>query len=369
VAPIGEVLKYIKVRDASQFTNYSRASRTISFGVVHKLSTFQPVSITTPTPFAFLPISYDNPVTLKIHVLETDTVLSVSIDGSPLVPPNYTVQTIGGVKYVTFDAVINISRHVVVTLAAPAPTISDVLDTPDPIEIGSSILVSAKVIPASDTILSSVTLHVTSPESANFPMTGIGNQYTVSFNPGLLGSYSYKVIATNTEGRSTQIPGTFLVQDTTPPQSRNQSQSFEAISIGGSNILSTEGYDRGDLARVVLSTDESGSWQAFDWSIADWWNRDWQFRKSVTVTNNTTNARPYHLVEMLVQESSFDGLSSCNDLRVVNSSNVEQPVQVYGSFPDDCHLLFQANVPASGSSTYHIYYGNPTPPVPSSQSR
>ena len=118
VAPIGEVLKYIQVRDASQFTSYARAERTISFDVAHNLSTFQPASITTPTPYSFLPIVFDNPVTLKIHLLDSDTVQGVTMDGNPV---SYVIQNLEGTRYITFDATLNASRHVVVTLAAPAP--------------------------------------------------------------------------------------------------------------------------------------------------------------------------------------------------------------------------------------------------------
>jgi hypothetical protein len=363
VAPVGEVLKYIYVRDATQLTNYSRddVARTISFDAAHNLSTFQPVSV-PGSPYSFMPILFDNPVTLKVHIQDTDTVLNVTVGGN-VVP--HTIRTIEGVKYVTFDATLNTSRLVHVNLAAPAPALSDVLDNPDPVEVGSPIQVTASVIPGVGTTLSSVTLQVTAPESHDYAMSLVsGNQYRVSFTPTLVGTYSYQVIATNSEGTSTQIPGTFLVRDTIPPESRNQAQSLDAISVGGTNILSAEGRDLGNLAKVVLSTDESGTWHDFDWSIADWWNRDWAYRKTVTVINNTTNARPYHLVDLLVQQSAFSGLTSCNDLRVVDSAQVEQPVQIYGTFPD-CHLLFQANVPASGSSTYHIYYGNSTPPAPS----
>ncbi len=367
VAPIGEVLKYIYVRDASQFSNYIRddLARTISFNVVHGLTTFQPQSITTPTPYSFLPIQFNNPVTLKIHILESDTVLGVTIDDIPVDPSNYAIQTIQGTRFVTFDAAIDTTRHVHVNLAAPAPAISEVTDT-DPVEIGSSAQVTAIVIPAVGTTLDDVTLHVISPTAQDYPMSVIsGDQYGVSFTPNILGSYSYRVIATNTEGSSTQTSiGTFLVRDTVNPAYQNQAQQYNEIPIGGSNLLSVQGRDLGNLAKVVLSTDESGTWHDFDWTIADWWNQDWQFRKTITVTNSTTNARPNHLVDLLVQESDFDGLTSCNDPRVVDFTQVELPVQVYGTYPT-CHLLFQVNVPASSYSTYYIYYGNPTPPVPS----
>ncbi len=125
-APVGEVAKYIKVRDAAVFSNYTRSGETISFDVVHTLPVFPRTKVDGN---AFLPVVYDNPVTLSAHVQDLDIIAGVTVDGAT-VP--YSVKVIGGVRYVLFDAALNASRHVVigVTRDTTLPTI--VARTPAP---------------------------------------------------------------------------------------------------------------------------------------------------------------------------------------------------------------------------------------------
>ncbi len=362
VAPIGDVLKYIKVRDASVLTNYTRQDRSISFDARHSLSSFVRPSIST-TPYTFLPIAYDNPVTLKVHILDSDTVASVTVDDSPVA---YTVKDIDGSRYVTFDAALNTTRHVVVNLTAPAPTISAVASA-DTVELGTAATVTANVVAASGTTLSSATLRVLSPVAQDYPMTpvsGSTSQFTASFTPATLGTFTYRVVATNNLGATAQsAQDSFTVVDTTPPDIRAQAQSANQVNIGGSNTLSVEGYDLGNLSRAVLSTDESGSWQDFEWPVTDWWNQSWTRRRSITISETAGMARTSETVELLVEESTFTGLTNCNELRVADQNRVELPVQVTGTAPS-CRLHFQADVAANGSSTYYVYYGNPSAPAP-----
>ena len=93
-APVGEVAKYIKVRDAAVFSNYSRFGETISFDVVHNLPALPRTKVDGNS---FLPVVYDNPVTLSAHVQDLDIIAGVTVDGAT-VP--YSVQVIGGVRYV-----------------------------------------------------------------------------------------------------------------------------------------------------------------------------------------------------------------------------------------------------------------------------
>ena len=369
VAPIGEVLKYIKVRDASQFSNYNRVGRTISFDVVHNLPTFQPVSITTPDPYTFLPVVFDNPVTLKIHILDTDSVLSVMMDDIPVV--SYSVQTLDGTRYITFDAALNTTRHVVVNLAAPAPAISNISENPDPVELGASATFTATVIPAEGTSLGTVTLRVLAPESHDYIMDLVsGNQYAASFTPTQLGTYSYQVIATNSEDAASQSsPASFTVVDTTPPAWRLQDQTNASILIGEANNLSAEGLDIGGLGWATLATNESGVWQEFTWPVSDWWNPSWLNRVPILLTESAGLARTAETVDVLVSSDQFPGLANCAaELRMADAEKNELPVQVYDENSSGgtltCHLLFQASLGANESRTYYIYYGNPAATAP-----
>jgi len=360
VAPIGEVLKYIKVRDAAQFSNYSRAGRTIAFDAVHNLGTVtrRRVDLT-----ALLPVVFDNPVTLKVHILDTDAVLGVKIDG---VPVSYTIRALDGTRYVTCDAALNTSRHVVVTLSKPTPTIDQVADN-GPVELGSPAQVTARVT-VSEGPVQNVRLHLTAPQAAEYPMalvSGTTDTYAASFVPDRIASHTYHVSAANDEGTTSEsVQRAFTVRDLTPPQWRSLAQTLAVVPVGQVNTLSAEGMDPGGLQWAVLATDESGTWQEFNWAGSDWWNHLWAKRLAITVRETAGLARSKETIDVLVSSAQFVGLANCAaELRVADASRQEVPCQVYDVQNNGgtitCHLLFQADLDANASRTYYVYYGNP----------
>lgn len=364
-APVGEVLKYIYVRDHAQLSNYSRVGRTISFDAVHTLSPFERPKVDGS---AFAPILFDNPVTLQVKILDTDVVESVVIDGAPAV---YTVRTLQGVRYVLIDAALDASRHVVVNLGAPAPTIEQVADN-SPVELGQAAEVSA-VVTLSEGALQSVTLQVLSPVAADYPMSlaaGTTDTYTATFPTTQLADYTYQVTANSEAGSSAQsVVYNLPVQDTTPPEWRGRAQDRDNLHPGAANGLSAEGRDLGGLEVAILATDESGVWQEFNWSILDWWDHDWPQRAPLTLQETVGLARQGEIVDVLVSSDQLTGLADCAaELRVADTNRQELPIQVYDEQNTGgtltCRLLFPASVPANGSSTFYIYYGNPgaTPP-------
>ena len=369
VATVGEVLEYIQVRDASQFSNYSRVGRTISFDVVHNLSTFQPESITTPEPYSFLPIVFDNPVTLKIHILDTDSVLSVTVDDVPVESPS--IQILDGARFITFDAALNTTRHVVVNLAAPAPAISNVSENPDPVELGTSATFTATVIPAEGTSLGTVTLRVLSPELHDYTMDLVsGNQYAASFTPAQLGTYSYQVIATNSEGAASQSsPASFTVVGYHPT----------SLALTGSNALQHFGWRSEQLICRGFRYRRSGVGNSGDqrkWRLAGIYLAGQRLVEpnlappgsdpADRVGWNGPHSRNRGCAGFV---SQFTGLANCAaELRVADEEKHELPVQVYDESSSGgtltCHLLFQAGLGANESRTYYIYYGNPAATAP-----
>lgn len=114
VAPMGEVLKYIKVRDAFRFANYEQTYNTISFDAGHSLSTLQR-QMYDGTPL--LPITFDNPVTLNADVPVNNGVGGVLVDGLPV---GYAITgTITGTHRVLFTTTLGITRHVEIALTGP----------------------------------------------------------------------------------------------------------------------------------------------------------------------------------------------------------------------------------------------------------
>ncbi|HWQ84093.1 MAG TPA: Ig-like domain-containing protein, partial [Anaerolineales bacterium] len=364
-APVGEVLEYIYIRQNAVFSNYSRLVSTISFDAVHTLPPFLRTKLDDTN---FLPLGFTSPVSLKVHILDTDTVLSVEVDG---VPVPYVLKSLEGAQYVVFDSPLNTSKHIAVNLGAPRPTIVSVTDN-SPVELGLEAQISAVVTLPAGT-LTSVTLQVINPAAADYamlPVEGSPDTYAASFTPPGLGDYTYRVLATNDSGGST-LSGeyTLTVVDTTPPAWRNLAQTAPSILVGEANTLSAEGLDIGGLGWATLETNETGVWQAITWPVSNWWDHNWTKRVPVTFNETAGLARSAETVDILITAAQFPGLTSCAaELRVADADRNELPGQVYGETGSGdtlaCHLLFQASLAANASRTYFIYFGNPAAAAP-----
>jgi peptidoglycan/xylan/chitin deacetylase (PgdA/CDA1 family) len=364
VAPIGEVLKYIRVRDAVDITNYARTSHTITFDALHNLQTKQPVALGGQT---LLPIVFDNPVTLKAHLQATDGVLGVTVDGQPV---QFNVIESGGERYVVFDAAVQQVRHASVSLTS-LPTI-DTITSDTPVELGSPARVSAHVT-VNEGSIGVVTLRVLDPVADDYPMTPVEGQpgiYAASFTPDQIATYHFRVVASTGDNITAQSADQSLtVHDTTAPAVSQVSQTYATIQAGQENVLSAQGLDGGGLATAVLATDEGGTWQDWDWPVSDWWDHAWTHRRLVTVAENASIARPAEIIDLAILGQDYPELASCaNELRVTDTARHELPSQVYGETSIDgvvsCHLLFQATLDANASQTYLVYWGNPAASAP-----
>ena len=129
VAPVGEVMKYIKVRDAARFDNYIETTNSISFDAGHSLST---LTRQTYTGTALLPIVFDNSVTLNVAVPANKAVGAVLIDG---LPAGYITRT----NSVLITASLEITRHVAITLTTPTSVPLPAFDAQSNSELGQNL--------------------------------------------------------------------------------------------------------------------------------------------------------------------------------------------------------------------------------------
>ena len=114
VAPMGEVLKYINVRNNARFGNYVQTTNSISFEAGHSLN---PIARQTDTGTALLPIVFDNPVTLVADLPENNGVGSVTVDGTPV---TFAITgSITGTHSVYFTTSLGITRSVAIQLTGP----------------------------------------------------------------------------------------------------------------------------------------------------------------------------------------------------------------------------------------------------------
>ena len=139
IAPVGEVLKYIRVRNATQISNYSRVGDVINFDAASPLANFQRQRVDG----SFMtPIVFDNPISLRVGLLSADNVVNVLVNG---VSTGFTVMSINNARYVVFNSPVNLSRHVIINITAGTPPTNTA--TPAPTPTGTTSLPAATVTP------------------------------------------------------------------------------------------------------------------------------------------------------------------------------------------------------------------------------
>ena|GEM_PF-280925 len=116
LAPVGEVVKYIQIRNNTEFMNYSRTEDRIRFSAFHLVPPFVPRSLI----YTFLPIPFDDPVTLRATLNPTDIVLAVRVNG---VSVPFEVKTLDGQRYVLFDTALHVRKDIEIQLVPPGTNV------------------------------------------------------------------------------------------------------------------------------------------------------------------------------------------------------------------------------------------------------
>lgn len=99
---------------------------------------------------------------------------------------------------------------------------------------------------------------------------------------------------------------------------------------------------------------------------AAWFDGNWSYRQAVTIKENNNSTINSYPVKITLSNLGDKARSDCYDIRIVNSVSKIIPSQIETcNTSGDSVLWFQANLTASQSQTYYIYYGNPGATLPS----
>ncbi|MDA4119286.1 MAG: hypothetical protein OK436_01740 [Thaumarchaeota archaeon] len=93
-----------------------------------------------------------------------------------------------------------------------------------------------------------------------------------------------------------------------------------------------------------------------------WWNNAYEFRRTVTVSNQGLAAVVNQSVVVHLEFNGSYIQDAFTGVRLVDSSGNEVPSAVVGlhysgNFLQSAYLVFSADIPASSSSLYYLYYG------------
>ena len=116
-APVGEINKYIQVRNNTTIQNYSHTNASITFDAARTVQDLVPQSL---GGYTFSTITFDNPISLMVGLRSTDVVQNVSIDSVPVT--NFTYKIYDSYRYLIFDTPLSLApRHVVVNISQGTP--------------------------------------------------------------------------------------------------------------------------------------------------------------------------------------------------------------------------------------------------------
>ncbi|MCK4613178.1 MAG: DUF2341 domain-containing protein, partial [Thermoplasmata archaeon] len=134
-----------------------------------------------------------------------------------------------------------------------------------------------------------------------------------------------------------------------------------AVSAGlwtDNDFVSVGAGDSGVRLKDDGNNDEAkADWQA----IPSWWNTDWNYRKKITITENSGSTLTNYQVKLDVTYDS-DMQSDFDDLRFTDNSNTELSHwrESYTASSSAVFWVKVPSIPASTTTDIYMYYGNPS---------
>jgi len=213
------------------------------------------------------------------------------------------------------------------------PYITNVSAEPNVTGFGYNVTLNANV--TDEVGVNSVIAYVTYPNSTQTSLVMTNNTkdiYKVNFtDTWQTGTYSYYIYANNTDGIS------------------NSSETkYFYVNVSAQIEVVTENDTYKALQTVYLS-DRPQSW----------WNYSFSYRIPVQLTNSISLAKTDEPITVFVD---FSNPAYNNSVRVVNENGQEIPSQTWNiislnsTHMDSANVTFLANVSASSTKTYYIYY-------------
>ena len=98
-----------------------------------------------------------------------------------------------------------------------------------------------------------------------------------------------------------------------------------------------------------------------------WWNTDWHYRREITIQENSGNNLTDYQIKIVLNSSNFDfskANSDGSDIRFVDSDDttpLSYWIEKWDSVNQEAIVWVKVpNIPASGTTTIYMYYGNPS---------
>jgi predicted GH43/DUF377 family glycosyl hydrolase len=137
------------------------------------------------------------------------------------------------------------------------PTISNLLEQPDPQEVYGFVNISADV--ADNLVVSQVLINVSGIGNYTMDFDPIGNKYFRNSSFGTLGTYSYVIWSNDTSNNWASETGSFIIQDETPPSISNIQEDPNPQEVHGFVNVSSKIADNYMIDEVWINIVGSGN--------------------------------------------------------------------------------------------------------------
>jgi hypothetical protein len=139
-----------------------------------------------------------------------------------------------------------------------APTITNVVDYPDPQEAGGYVNITCDV--NDNVAVDEVWVNITYPDSSYHNKTMLGGSYYFNDTYSMVGSYSYFIWANDTSGNSNRSTGySFVIEDTTPPEISDVADAPDPQEAGGYVNITCNVIDNVAVDEVWVNITDPGN--------------------------------------------------------------------------------------------------------------
>jgi len=230
------------------------------------------------------------------------------------------------------------------------PSYSDLIESANPVELGTLLTISINTIDLSD--IKEILIEF---ESSNYTMANLGGDvwYYDSWTPNIIGNYTYKIFITDNNDNVNYINSWILFIDTILPDCKYLFESADPLELGDNQIIRINAYDFTGINRSLIE------YEGVNHSMVNIYGNTWQFDS--WRPNNWT----YYQYRIYVEDKSGNWNLVLDNITVQDTMPPSPPILTNGPSGDvSGNLVFDWSEGSdpSGISYYILIIDNETDP-------
>ncbi|MFX0021483.1 MAG: hypothetical protein ACFE9S_04105 [Candidatus Hermodarchaeota archaeon] len=199
---------------------------------------------------------------------------------------------------------INTSIGSIEVFVSSGPTIQNLSKSANPLELGQTEIIQVDV--DDNDGVSEVLFEI---DAVNYTMVHIGGaRYEYIWTPDSFGTKFFKIFANDSLNNWNQLSSNINVQDTTPPNFANLTESSDPLELGNSIVISIDATDLSNIKQVILEYDGTNHSMSFIGGNK-WVNDTW----IPAIASN-------HQYKIYIQDNANNWNSTNNFIQVIDTT-------------------------------------------------